>query len=96
MIRTGKKIYFSSYQEIFNSEAIIMTMSVFNPNQRRSTFSSFLSIVNTICLCKTSVGTAAKAAATSVACFSCWLTKINTNLWDTTSFRLVKVREIFK
>jgi hypothetical protein len=76
---------------MFNSKAIIMAISVFSPNQRQSMFTSFISIVNTICLCKTSVGTAVKAAATSVAYLLCWLTKININLWDAASFRLAKI-----
>lgn len=62
MLQDLVKILSSHYKEIFNSHAIISTISVFIPNQRQSTFLSFLRIVNTISLRKTSVGTDVAAA----------------------------------
>lgn len=61
----------SSYKEIFNFHTIIITISVFSPNQRQSTFLSFLSIVNTMYLYKTSVGTAVEAAGAFVGYSHC-------------------------
>lgn len=72
------KILSSCYKEIFNSHAIIITISVFSPNQRQSTFLIFLSIVNTIYLCKTSVGTDAAAGGACAGCSHCELTEVNT------------------
>lgn len=71
MLQELVKILLSRYKELFNSHATIITISVFSPNQRQSTFLSFLSIVNTIYLCKTSVGTDVVAAGACVGCSSC-------------------------
>lgn len=65
------KILSFRYKEIFIFHAITITISVFSPNQRQSTFLIFLSIVNTIYLCKTSVGTDAVAAGACVGCSHC-------------------------
>lgn len=66
MLQELVKILSSRYKEIFNSHAVISTISVFSPNQRQSTFLSFLSVVNAIYLCNTSVGTDVVAAGVGV------------------------------